>query len=292
MQARLARSAYDALDIPAGDVAPEQVRTAFLELTKTYHPAKFARMAPELYKLANEVFLGLRAAYDQLSRTRSAPPVRQSGQLPFIPAKTPGQGTAAIPVVRQPPPRNMPPAPSPAITPATQRGVPPAPSSSIAPPTQRGVPAPSRPTTSQQVPLARPGTANNRPGTQPATQQIRRMTPVGGVPAISTGQRPAAPQPTPAGGMPNAKPPEPELAGVYDQLSKGQWEQARATLNALIALQPRPRYRALLQYSLGREAQLSRRLDEARVELQGALEIDPDLQLAKTALGELFTRRK
>src|SRR5688500_6798269 len=99
MQARLARSPYDALNIPAGDAAPEQVRAAFLELTKTYHPAKFARMSPELYKLANEVFLGLRAAYDQLSRPR-ATQVRQSGPLPFIPAKTPGQGTAAIPVAR------------------------------------------------------------------------------------------------------------------------------------------------------------------------------------------------
>ena len=295
MQARLARSAYDALNIPAGDVAPEQVRAAFLELTKTYHPAKFARMAPELYKLANEVFLGLRAAYDQLSRPRSSP-VRQSGPMPsFVPSKTPGQGTGAIPVMRPPataPRANVPPAPSPALTPATQRGVPPAPTSSITPSTQRGAPlppAPQRPGTAPQPPLQRPGTPPiARPGTQPATQQIRRMTPAGGVPAVA---RPTA-QPTPASGTPSAKGAEPELAGVYDQLSKGQWEQARQTLNALIALQPRPRYRALLQYSVGREAQLARRLDEARVELQGALEIDPDLQLAKTALAELFTRRK
>ena len=45
-------------------------------------------------------------------------------------------------------------------------------------------------------------------------------------------------------------------------------------------------------YARGREAQLDRRLDDARVELQDALDLDPELQLAKTALTELFTRRK
>ncbi len=292
MQARLARSAYDALDIPGGDVAPDQVRTAFLELTKTYHPAKFARMPNDVYKLANEVFLGLRAAYDQLSRPRNSP-VRQSGPVPFIANKTPAPELVRTPPSavpsRQPAPRgNVPPPPSPALSPATQRGAPPAPSAS----TSQARPAIS---TSQQPPTPRPGApaTNHRPGTQPATQQIRRMTPVGGVPAVpATGPRVVVTQPTPSAGTPAVKPVEPELAGVYDQFAKGQWEQARTTLNALIALQPRPRYRALLQYSLGREAQLSRRLDEARVELQGALEIDPDLQLAKTALAELFTRRK
>ena len=37
---------------------------------------------------------------------------------------------------------------------------------------------------------------------------------------------------------------------------------------------------------------LARRMDEARVELQEALQIDPSLELARIALGELFTRRK
>ena len=50
--------------------------------------------------------------------------------------------------------------------------------------------------------------------------------------------------------------------------------------------------RALLSYATGRQAQVERRLDEARVELQRALQLDPDLTLAKTALAELFARRK
>jgi Tfp pilus assembly protein PilF len=80
---------------------------------------------------------------------------------------------------------------------------------------------------------------------------------------------------------------------VLEQLQRGQWEAARQTLAALAARAPDvPRYRALLSYARGREAQLAHRLDEARVELQDALQIDPELQLAKTALAELFTRRK
>ena len=47
-----------------------------------------------------------------------------------------------------------------------------------------------------------------------------------------------------------------------------------------------------MAYARGREAQFDRRVDDARVELQDALELDPDLQPAKTALTELFTRRK
>jgi Tfp pilus assembly protein PilF len=82
-------------------------------------------------------------------------------------------------------------------------------------------------------------------------------------------------------------------AVAVDMLQRQQWEQARSVLHQLSARDPSSkRIRALMSYARGREAQLERRLDDARVELQGALELDPDLQLAKTALTELFTRRK
>nr|MBA3394869.1 hypothetical protein [Deltaproteobacteria bacterium] len=86
---------------------------------------------------------------------------------------------------------------------------------------------------------------------------------------------------------------EPELVAIHELLQKGLWEQARAALNALIKRAPTAtRYQAMLAYAKGREAQLSNRRDEARVELDTALQLDPDLQVAKTALAELFTRRK
>jgi hypothetical protein len=84
-----------------------------------------------------------------------------------------------------------------------------------------------------------------------------------------------------------------ELAPILELMTQGHFAASRLALETLAARSPEvPRYRALIAYSKGREAQLARRIDEARVELQEALQIDPELQLAKTALAELFTRRK
>jgi hypothetical protein len=89
-----------------------------------------------------------------------------------------------------------------------------------------------------------------------------------------------------------AAPPRDEAA-VLELLQHQQWDQARSALHQLAAREPSSkRIRALMCYARGREAQLDRRVDDARVELQDALELDPDLQIAKTALTELFTRRK
>ncbi|MBA3819765.1 MAG: hypothetical protein H0X17_12790, partial [Deltaproteobacteria bacterium] len=101
--------------------------------------------------------------------------------------------------------------------------------------------------------------------------------------AAAAGPRPAVP----------AAKPEPELVPIYEFLQRGQWQAARSGLEVLLAKSPAStKYRALVAYARGREAQLSRRLDEARVELDTALQLDPDLQIAKTALAELFTRRR
>jgi tetratricopeptide (TPR) repeat protein len=82
-------------------------------------------------------------------------------------------------------------------------------------------------------------------------------------------------------------------SAVLDLLNRQLWDQARTALHQLAARDPASKkIRALACYARGREAQLDGRVDDARVELQDALELDPDLQLAKTALTELFTRRK
>jgi hypothetical protein len=302
MAARIARSPYDALDIQAGSAEPAEVRSRFLELTKTYHPAKFARMSLDIQKMANEVFLSLRAAHDQLARAK--PPARVSGPMPVFGSKT------AMPETVRP---NTPPNALKVNTPATPVRTQPIPTT----PSQRPSQPPASAGSSGNLPAQRsnqppastaalnPGTQPRatvpatRPGTQPQAKPggQTRLTPAQGVPVVprpgtnnaapaTSAAKPAAPS-TPA-----PVPKEPELVSVYELLHRGEWDQARTTLNALIALQPKPRYQALVQYSHGREAQLSRRLDEARVDLQGALEIDPELQLAKTALAELFTRRR
>src|SRR4030095_7893178 len=43
------------------------IRWAFLELTKRYHPNRFAREPGDIRELANEVFLVIRRAYEVLS---------------------------------------------------------------------------------------------------------------------------------------------------------------------------------------------------------------------------------
>jgi hypothetical protein len=124
---------------------------------------------------------------------------------------------------------------------------------------------------------------------------------------IGSGTKPATPTPTPkptnnnstTGSAPKpstAMPPlapERELVPIYELIKQNQWQQARAQIQALVSRAPEvAKYKALHHYTMGREAQLDRRLDDARVELHTALELDPDLQLAKTALGELFSRRR
>lgn len=44
---------------------PRAVRARFLELTKRFHPNRFARHAPDVLRLANEVFLLIREAHQQ-----------------------------------------------------------------------------------------------------------------------------------------------------------------------------------------------------------------------------------
>jgi hypothetical protein len=129
----------------------------------------------------------------------------------------------------------------------------------------------------------------------PAAAPVRRtgsypiVAPPAAAPVRQTGAYPivAPPAAGPTGPTPR------DEAVAIDLLQRQQWDHARSVLHQLSARDPSSkRIRALMCYARGREAQLDRRVDDARVELQEALDLDPDLQLAKTALTELFTRRK
>src|SRR5215468_5849709 len=92
MQERLARGPIAALGLTASST-PEDARAAFLQLTKHFHPVRFGRMASDIQKLANEVFLALRAAHDSVARTlrRPAPPIPPPAGIP-TPVGAPGSG--------------------------------------------------------------------------------------------------------------------------------------------------------------------------------------------------------
>jgi hypothetical protein len=231
MQERLARGPMVALGITPAATA-EDVRAAFLQLTKRFHPVRFGRMATDIQKQANEVFLALRAAHDAIAKNLRRP------------------GPAAIPATAVPAP------------------VPAAPS------------GPSDGRTGQGLP-SRPPAIPSTPGTpaRPATNR----------PAAAPSRAPGVARPAGSAAPITAR----DEAAVLDLLQRQQWDQARSALHQLAARDPSSkRIQALMSYARGREAQLDRRVDDARVELQEALELDPDLQPAKIALGELFTRRK
>lgn len=262
MQDRLMGGPHSALGV-SPQATPAEIRTAFLELTKIYHPARFGRLSTDTQKLSNEVFLAIRAAHDSIARpVRGSPrppggrqssgmqPLRPSGQQTSV---IPPVQTAPIPVARAAAP--TPPSAQTAVVQSAPIAVPPRVTQPN--PAQRSVPIKPMPTTGKP--------SGSGPIQQPA--QARPSTPL--------------------------KKPIDGEANVMELLHRGQWDAANAALDQLLASKPdSPRYRSLRAYAKGRKAQLGGQRDEARVELENALQLDPDLQLAKTALGELFTRRK
>jgi hypothetical protein len=317
MQARLASGPHVALGLP-NHASASDIRSAFLQLTKTFHPARFGRMSNEVQRLSNEVFLALRSAHDALAKPRPTVPTRGTSTT-ASPANRPATRPFGVP-----------------ITPATRPGIPstgklpaePRPAS-FDPPTQ----PPQRQT--QPLPITKPGSpppANRQPpsaSSAPANRPMGRApTPASGIairatPPASSAKTPA-PQltrpsqpggtirfpptaarptnPTPAQPVQQARPPgssssgtvlDRELAPILELMGMGMWDAAQAAIDSLVNKNPQnKRYDALACYSRGRRAQLEGRLDDARVELQRALFLDPELEPAKVANAELFARRR
>jgi hypothetical protein len=131
------------------------------------------------------------------------------------------------------------------------------------------------------------------------TQPLRSVTPAR--PSTPGGSRPGtppSPQPNPDtvrhAGLPK-EPPFDERAALRESLmllNEQNWTGARMVLHNLAARVPASKnYRALLGYARGREAQAAGRIDDASLEYQRALQLDPELSLAKAALAEVQRRR-
>ena len=303
MQERLSRDPFEALGLTNSERA--DVRTAFLALTKIYHPARFARMAPDIQRLSNEVFLALRAAHDALTRAQVKPPAARSTSTGVIPTfRPPGSTghppTGAIPIVRPSP--TAPPRPGAVAAPTTGQGSGPVARPPVSP--ARGVTPATGVPTAPRGGTPRTGVPTTSRPRSPQSQTTQSMRPPGSSapndPSRPTRMPSSSPPPSTiassaAGALPAGAPGggDPELAGIHELLAQDRLTDARMKLETLVARQPNvPRYQALIHYAKGREAQLARRIDEARVELMDALQLDPDLQIAKTAQAELFTRRK
>jgi hypothetical protein len=82
------------------------------------------------------------------------------------------------------------------------------------------------------------------------------------------------------------------LAHALELVTAQSWTAARQALHALAARVPQSKqYRALLCYTRGREAQAAGHSDEATLEFQRALQLDPELGHAKQALADIQRRR-
>ena len=298
MQLRISQGPHVTLGVPEG-ATMEQVRTAFLALTKQFHPARFGRLAIDIQRLSNEVFLGIKAAHDQLAKSLGGGKreAMQSGGMPVIRPEgtgTTGQtrpnSTGSIPVQRTT--GSIPVQPRPSTPPSFARG------------TERpSTPAVSRTSTPMQPartttpPL---GTPIQRPSTPPVTGPIPRpVTPGGARPGTPPG-RPPVPSSginpdTVRGVAPPREPAFDERAALREslmQVNDQNWAAARQTLSTLATKVPQLKnYRALLGYVRGREAQAAGRADEAALEYQRALELDPGLTMAKQALADVQRRR-
>jgi len=273
---RISRGPHVALGV-AELSTPEQVRAAFLELTKRYHPARFGRMSPDVQRMSNEVFLGIKAAHETMLRAlgASVKPGRTtpSGAIPAIAA----EGSQAMPVAGARP--NAAPAQARTSTGPIPRVA--AAGTQAPPATRAGSPPPAR------------------PGTPPQERVVRAPTPALGVPFA----RPGTPPQTRPGSPPTAPGPvAPRPVVEFDEqagldvakahLARRDWAKARQTLHDLAARVPQSKpYRALLCYARGREAQAAGKPEDAKLEFERALQLDPDLRDARVALAEIQRKR-
>lgn len=291
MLTRIAQGPHAALGIAESSSA-EQVRSAFLQLTKLYHPARFGRMATDVQRLANEVFLGIKGAHDHLTKVLGS-----SGRVAL---RSIADGTNKTPQVTGPQPR---------VSAGTQ-------------PPGLGSQAPAAPpsaatrvrSSSSPVLMTPAGTTVRSTGpipgqrrTTPMGLPVSRPTPSMGVPIQQRVPQPTPPkslnpstirysgvQPTPTQPLPKVAvfDENAELRQAMDLLTAKNWTAARQALHALAAKVPQSKqYRSLLCYTRGREAQSSGRTEEAQLEFQRALQLDPELAIAKQALSELQRRR-
>lgn len=306
MLMRVSQGPHAALGISEAARA-EEVRAAFLALTKQFHPARFGRMSADLHKLANEVFLGIKTAHDQLvkqlgssgrpptqsttgvlpvddgrgttrgngvgPRTGSYPPLARGtdrpGSRPSTPGMTPGSGRPSS----SPRPRSPSVVPS-ATGPQKRVGTP-----ALGVPTRRPTPV------AGTQPLPRPTSPYGAP--RPGTPPTRKSTPPSD-PLNPPTIRYSGVQPTQKLSRTGPFDEEGDLRRALDLLSSKQWTAGRQALHALASKVPQSkRYRSLLCYARGRETQATGRIDDAVLEFQRALQLDPDLEIARQALREL-----
>lgn len=237
------------------------VRAAFGELTKRYHPDRFARYeSPDLRQVAAEIFILIRDAYRRLGdATARAQVLHTLGKHAPAPRAVPGP-PRAIPLV-PPPPRTQRMPVFPLVTPQVQPPSPPA--------------APARTATDPRRPARRTG--EPQPGTDPRASALKRAATDAGV------IRP----PSPAGQPATISDPG-DTSAIEDLIDQGRLDEALAAykLNSKKYSQDR-NLRAGVELCEGLLALTARDRLEAAQRFETALEIDPSNERAARELADM-----
>jgi tetratricopeptide (TPR) repeat protein len=292
---------YEATD---GDV-----RAAFGELTKRYHPDLFARYeSTELRAVAAEIFILIRDAYRKLGDESSRAQVLTSlgravapraipnpNRPPPVPVKPPRAPTGQVPILPPPPLAR----PYTDVHPTTRPGETP------------GVPPPLGRTPARGVPaVTTPLPA--KPTSPPKIPSVRESQPIPTMPSASGSQglkRPATedPSPRPTAPRPETAPPPPlqtnrspvvnappVLSGevgenaLEEMLDAGRFEEALAAYKVMAKKNPADRtYRAGIELCEGLRSLAQRDRLEAAQRFEAALEIDPSNERAARELAEM-----
>lgn len=266
------------LGYEAGDA---EVRTAFAELTKRYHPDRFTRyQSTEPRRLAAEIFILIRDAYRKLgdaqSRVATLQSIGRSGEPRVIPVIRSQQ----LPMSR----------------PGATAGPAPRAASGLVGVGPLGGPAAKGPE------LAAPaGSSARTAGSGSFSSAIEPPAPAGGAggparPAGSLGssakERPAPP-PTarasaPALAAPGPAATEAELEHIERLLDEGAFDEAFATYKSLAKRAPADRHvRAGLELCEGLMALAAKERLEAAQHFESVLEIDPSNERAARQLAEM-----
>ncbi|HEX5060556.1 MAG TPA: DnaJ domain-containing protein [Kofleriaceae bacterium] len=249
------------------ETTDEDVRHAFGELTKRYHPDRFARyQSAKLRQVAAEIFILIRDAYRRLADPKAREQVVATLRRAPQRAQTEPRGSA---------------------------------SSSVSPPQQRGVTRVAVPTKPPEkaVKPASPHDAPTNPSVRPAElahtdlAQNELAVPIakpvrGFDPTVPLPPQPAVPEkpkraPTP--------PPEPvDTEAIEELIEVGKYDEALKEYKALFKKNPHDRgLRAGIELCEGLKALAARDRLEAAQYFEAALELDPSNERAARELAEM-----
>jgi len=280
------------------------VRAAFGELTKRYHPDRFARyQSQKLRQLAAEIFILIRDAYRKLIDDKSRAAVLATigpKQLP----RAPSESSTPRPRIATPP-KGIP-----TVARTDRVAVPPIPSPRAPTPTeaptdeQRKHDAPTNPgkydaptnPSGKTAELAHTELARAEQLAIPAQQVDKKSGPIRTIPAAPPPQRPAPAVTVPlAGGRPANAPAQPEPASENTEaaalealIEDGKLDEALAGYRALAKKQPQDRtHRAGIELCEGLKALVQRDRLEAAQRFEAALELDPSNERAARELADM-----